>query len=212
MNGQYNQDKILWIDTETLSFDPKQSDIFQIAGFIEIDGKITEKFNWFFRPDLDLDKVSPEVWDFHKKAVGLTREDIENFSMTSKEAFIKFMNMLSKYVDKYDRGDKFAIGGHNVQFDLNKIYAWAREHEENYLASYLSSVKYDTLYALPLINPNIKYSTLALEDIWDLYKDSIGVEFKGKSHNAAYDITRTYLIWKKLVRPVQDFLMQEFLK
>lgn len=212
MNSQYNQDKILWVDTETLSFDPKQSDIFQIAGLIEIDGKIAEKFNWFFRPDLDLDKVSPEVWDFHKKAVGLTREDIENFPMTSKEAFIQFMNILSKYVDKYDRGDKFAVGGHNVQFDLNKIYTWAREHEENYLASYLSSVKYDTLYALPLINPNVKYSTLALEAIWDLYKDSIDVEFKGQSHNAAYDITRTYLIWQKLVRPVQDFLMKEFSK
>ena len=90
MDGQYNHDKILWVDTETLSFDQKQSDIFQIAGFIEIDRKVVEKFNWFFRPDLDLDKVSPEVWDFHKKAVGLTREDIENFSMTSKEAFIKF--------------------------------------------------------------------------------------------------------------------------
>lgn len=64
--------KVLWIDTETLSFNPERADIIQIAGMIEIDGKCVERFNWLIRPEEYDDENNIEgVWKFHEENLGL---------------------------------------------------------------------------------------------------------------------------------------------
>jgi len=47
-----------------------------------------------------------------------TRNQIEKYPPW-EEGFEKLEKALGKYVDKYDKNDKYIIGGYNVEFDIN---------------------------------------------------------------------------------------------
>lgn len=208
--------KTIWLDTETLSVDYDKPDIFQLAGFIEIDGVIKEKFNFFFRPDIDFDEVSEDIWEFHANTTGTTREDIEGFELSSKEALSKFISILDKYVDRYDKNDKFVIGGYNVQFDISKITTWAKHHGFKYLFAYLGNRKYDPFYIIPFALAGIEFPSLKLECVWKILNEDCGLSYPDKirsamraNHDARTDILQTYVIWKYLLKPIQEAIIGE---
>lgn len=131
--------KILYLDTETTGI-TYHSTIIQIAAIIEIEGDVKETVNLFCSPFPDSD-ISEEAL----KITNLTREKIHTFE--SPEVVCKnFTDILGKYVNKYDKNDKFTVIGHNVKFDLDMLRAWAFRCGEKFIASYIDFKSYfDTL-------------------------------------------------------------------
>jgi DNA polymerase-3 subunit epsilon len=106
--------KTIYIDTETGGPDPRNCCLLQISGAIEIDWVIKEKFNIFVRPFPDDPEITKEATDKH----GITKEIIlENPTkfIDPKKAFQYFKGLLSKYVDPYNKKDKYQFIGYNCQ-------------------------------------------------------------------------------------------------
>lgn len=136
--------KILYFDTETTGL-TENSSIIQIAGMIQIDKKIVERFNIFSKPFEGAD-VSQEALDVH----GLTLEQINSFQ-DSKDATKQIIDILNKYVNKFDKKDKYIVAGYNVEFDINKLSTFLKKNGENYLFSYIDNKKLDPMHwILPL--------------------------------------------------------------
>ncbi len=118
--------KVLYFDVETTGTDPKVNDIVQLSGLIEIDGKIKEKFDFKMRPQdnglpgfIKNAIVDPEALAIN----GLTEEEIWNFA-DPKEVHKEIVKIFAKYIDKYDKSDKFYPAGYNVRFDLVYGILW----------------------------------------------------------------------------------------
>lgn len=199
--------KTLWIDTETLSFDAYRPDIIQLAGFIEIDNKIVEKFNWFLRPCVsDDDGNERGIWAFHQKNLGYTKDQILNEFTPASTAYNEFIALLDKYCDRYDPDDKFDLGGYNVQFDLQKISSWFNHFGNNYMFAYISAVKNDPMYIIPFIMKDYPRNKMKLTYMWD-YLIECGMptpKFKRQTHDARSDVLQTYWIWKKICEPSRE--------
>ena len=155
--------KVLWLDTETTGLDPKQCVPVQIAGIIDIDGEVKEKFNLFTRPFYDSLITAKAL-----EVTGKTAEDIWAYPEPAV-TFKILEDILGKYVNKYDRNDKFLLAGQKVDFDLDMMYNWFLKNGSTYLGSWISfKYKFDTLYivqALQIIGklpvlPNNKLTSL----------------------------------------------------
>lgn len=131
--------KLLYLDTETTGISHR-STIIQIAAIIEIDGVVKETVNLHCAPFPDSD-ISEEALAVTK----LTREGI--FAFDPPVAVCEmFTNTLGKYVNKYDKNDKFTVVGHNIKFDLDMVRNWAFRCGEKFIASYLDfKSDFDTL-------------------------------------------------------------------
>lgn len=209
--------KILWIDTETLSIDSKTSDIIQLAGLIDINGKIVEQFNFWVRPDVTEGPQINEdfIWKFHQANLGVSKEDIlysDKFEPASKVLY-KFMNILHKYT-RDDYSNKFYIGGYNVRFDIDKLMSmFVHDSDNNFKYGHcLSTNAIDVMGLLTYIkyhaNDSFHSAKMKLVAQWDLYKGLIPPEsmkvldrLGSNSHDARTDILQTYLLWKHIVIP-----------
>lgn len=115
--------KILYFDTETTGVDPRVHEITQFAAIVEIDGHVVEEVNW---------RCQPTRWDaINASAIqttGVSIDQLKTFQPAS-EMFHQIKVLLSKYIAKYTRmPDKFYPAGHNVQFDLDFLNAFFKQH------------------------------------------------------------------------------------
>ncbi len=131
--------KILWLDTETTGTDPEKHGIVQIAGIVEIDGEVKEEFNFKVKP------FAEDQIDFG--AIEATGLDLREAIGYPEPAGIlqHFVNLMEKYIDKFDKEDKFCPAGYNVAFDLNFIWQWCMKQDFKYFRSYVSHVKIDVM-------------------------------------------------------------------
>ena len=106
--------KIAWIDKETGGLDPKLHDITQIAAILEIDGRIVDELNLLVRPT-SADRVSQEALDITKK----TLEQVMAHPLSMVEAHAALVGALARFVNKYDREDKFIWAGQVPRFDMD---------------------------------------------------------------------------------------------
>lgn len=132
--------KVLYADVETTGLDPLQHDIVQLALIVEIDGKIVEEREWFMQPKR-FDNIEPKALETN----GLTIEKLKSFPL-QKDVFPTIPEMLDKYVDRYDRYDKFWLAGYNVRFDVSFIGELFRKNANDYLGSYIRWQDIDILY------------------------------------------------------------------
>jgi len=121
--------KIIYIDLETTGTDPKKNGIIQIAGTISANGE-SEDFNFLMCPR------NETVYD--RTALqknGKTRGEIATYPHSS-EVFPKFIALLSKYVNRFDKADKFYFVGYNSSFDMDFLREWFSQNEEAYFGSW----------------------------------------------------------------------------
>jgi DNA polymerase-3 subunit epsilon len=114
--------KFFWVDTETTGLDPVKHGIVQIAGILMVGGKEVEKFNLTCAPHPD-DKIEDEALKVH----GRSKEEIRGYQQPG-EVYEALLKMFSKYVNKYDKTDKFYAAGKNVRFDLNFLNEFFRKN------------------------------------------------------------------------------------
>lgn len=184
--------KAFYFDLETTGTNFWQHGIHQISGAIEIDGEIKEYFDF---------KVAPhpkaKIEDEALKVCGVTLEQIQSYpSMT--EVYALIISMLSKYVDKYNKRDKFfLIGYNNASFDNQFFRAFFVQNMDQYFGSWFWSSSIDVMVLaseyLKEVRPQMidfKLKTVARQ---------MGIDIdESKLHDAMYDIDLTINIYKKI--------------
>ena len=166
--------KLLFFDLETTGVNPGKNGIHQISGEIVIDGVSKEQFDFHVQPN-----PKAIIEEEALKVAGVTREQVLAYP-PMQQVYSEFVAMLGKYVDKYNKKDKFfLVGYNNAAFD-NQILFWSNTIDVMVLASaYLATRRPDM--------ENFKLSTVA---------KTLGVDVESESlHNALYDINLTRAVF-----------------
>jgi DNA polymerase III subunit epsilon len=182
--------KLLWIDTETSGLLPEKHGIIQIAGIVEIQGKVKEKF-------MLLNNCSnKEISDDALKINGYTRQQISSFPKQN-ETYRKLIEIFGKYVDKYDKLDKFVVAGQQVDFDVNFLLQFFKDNGDNYFFSWVESRSYlDTKYILTFLQDRGLIPKLENSKNITISK-YFGRDITG-AHDAAIDIELTMANYKSM--------------
>lgn len=172
--------KVFWLDTETTGLNAKENSMIQLAGLIEIDGVVKRSVNILFRP-LKLKKIDPVALQVN----GRTVEEIEKFP-PAQIGIAQLKAILKKYVNPFDKDDKFVPAGYNVNFDLDFLReTWAVVGDKYGPGSFLFNCPYDVRTDASKL---ILYKEMRLKN----YKlitvcDCCGIDI-GKAHDPMNDI------------------------
>ena len=184
--------KLFFFDCETTGLDPKKSAMHQMSGMVVIDGNVKERFDIKLRP-FDGAEISDEALEVS----GVTREQIDAYQ-PHEEAYIDLISILCKYVNRYDRSDKFYIVGfNNAKFDNEFLREFFLRNGDKYFGSWFWANCLDVMIlatpALIAKRPtmeNFKQGTVA---------KALGITLdESKLHDAAYDIDVCKQIFDKV--------------
>lgn len=181
--------KTLFFDVETTGLDHQKSSIVQLSGIIDIDGKIMETFNYTLRPDEDA-VISDEALT----VIGKTKEEVMAYEPSSI-AFANLTKVFEKYIDVYDRNDKFYPAGYNVRFDLDFLQSFFKKmgnqfgtgSYQNWRAIDVLQLTHYLVYKGKLKLENYKLSTVCAH---------FGIEIN--AHDSLSDIVATRDLFYKL--------------
>ncbi|MDQ1274042.1 MAG: polymerase subunit epsilon [Planctomycetota bacterium] len=180
--------KILWLDTETTGLDPKLNDIIQLAMIIEVGGEVKERIEYKIKP-FNLHNISQEALNVN----GITLQEMEGYP-TVKEVYRGLIDVWGKYIDKFDKADKFIPAGYNVSFDIDFLREFFLKHDK-YFGSWVW--QYKPLDPLSLIRYLEYRNYLKLENHkLETICRHFGIEIK--AHDAMADIEATRELVKML--------------
>lgn len=184
--------KNFYFDTETTGVKHWKNGIHQISGAIEIDGQITEHFDFKVQPFKDA-----IIEDEALAVSGITRQQIASYE-PMQQVKSTICGMLSKYVDKYDKRDKFfLIGYNNASFDNQFLRAFFAQCNDNYFGSWFWSSPIDVMI---LAGEFLKKERHLMND----FKQSTVARYleievdETKLHDAEYDVNLMIQIYKKV--------------
>lgn len=184
--------KLFYYDLETTGLDPKKNAIHQIAGEIEIDGKTVHEFNLNVRPHEGA-VIDESALEF----AGVTKEEIMHYTVMDF-VFEMLKDMMSKYVDIYNKQDKFHLVGYNIMgFDNQFLREFFLRNDDEYFGSWFWS---DSIDVMALASNELRYERAEMRN-FKLHTVAMhmGVEVDvNKLHDAKYDIYLTKEIYKKL--------------
>jgi len=184
--------KELWVDTETTGLLPGIHGVYQVAGKIIISGEVKDEFNLLTRP-LPGSKISSKA----EETAHYTIEEMIKFPKPHIQ-LSKLNGLLGKYVDKYNRDDKFIMYGYNVRFDYDHLRAWYEALGDKYIGSFIFFPPVDIMNLAAWKLRNIRNQL-------DNFKLPTVAQFLGvtgmddnQDHDALYDITITREVYLKL--------------
>jgi DNA polymerase-3 subunit epsilon len=184
--------KLFFFDLETTGTNPARHGIHQISGEIVIGNKVQETFNFHVQPNPKA-TIDPAAL----RVSGVTEEQIKAYP-PMREVYHQLIDLLSRYVDRYDRKDKFfLVGYNNTGFDNNFLRGFFKQNGDDYFGSWFWSNSIDvmvlaTQYLLrerPGME-NFKLSTVAQQMGITVDKDDL--------HSADYDIALTKAIYDRI--------------
>ena len=183
--------KVLYFDVETTGTDPILNDIVQISGIVEVDKEVKEKFSFNVRP-VNFENIS-------KEALFVNRLTIDQLKSFDDLATIhkKLVDIFDKYVDKYNKNDKFFPAGYNCRFDLDFLKASFEKVGDQYFGSYFN---YHVLDPLPILyfleyRGKIKLDNYKLSSVCAFFNIDI------TAHDSASDIEAT----RKLIKILEKY-------
>lgn len=188
--------KIIFIDTETGGVNADFSALIQLSGIIEVNGVEKEKFNFYIKPF-----ENSEVNEKALEVQGRTLEELGTEKYIDESIiYKKFLEILDKYIDKYDKNDKFIVAGYNVKFDIDILKALFERNNNKFLFSYFNSSMLDPLYSVRLLQvagmlPVLENNKL---ETWCKY---FNIELK--AHDSLQDITATKKLIEKLIELIK---------
>jgi len=186
--------KILYIDTETGGVDFQKSALIQLSGIVEIDGVEKEKFNFYVKPFFN-----SEVTEEALQVQGRTFEELSTDKyFDEKIVYRDFVAILDKYIDKYDKTDKFLVAGFNVNFDINIIKALFLRNHNSFLYSYIESASFvlDPMQIVTFLQEAQVLPKLANNKLGTLC-EYFNIKFE--AHDSMEDIIATKALIKKML-------------
>ncbi len=146
MGGVILEKKVFWFDVETTGLDPLKQDIIQLAFLIEIKGKVIESHNLLMQP-FNYSTIDQEAIEIHNRTIN----EIKKYPAPN-EAYCKLIAILEKYVDRYDRTDKFYHAGYNTRFDMDFLRHFFIKNGDNFFGSWFNYKGIDPLPILHLLD------------------------------------------------------------
>lgn len=185
--------KLIYLDIETTGLNCPDSGLIQLAGVIEMDGGPRDSFDFRIRP-FPQDVVTDEALAVN----GVTREELKQYDPPEK-VFRQFLDLLGRYVDPYDRSDKFHLVAYNARFDVDHLRAWFEKNGDTYFGSWFWHPALDVmaLAAAALMEkrssmPDFRLSTVAR---------TLRLEVdEAKTHGAMYDVELTRRVHLRLLK------------
>lgn len=185
--------KLLFFDLETTGIKYWRNGIHQISGEVVIDGVSKESFNFNVCPNPEC-TIEEEAL----KICHVTREQILQYP-PMHEVFQQLIGILSKYVDKYNKQDKFfLVGYNNTSFDNHFLKAFFVQNGDNYFYSWfwVNSIDVMVLATQHLMAQRADMTDFKQETV----ARTLGIEIISEQlHDASYDIQLTKNIYYKLV-------------
>lgn len=184
--------KQVFYDLETTGTKYWRNGIHQLSGLVVIDGEVKEEFDFHVQPN-----PKAEIEEAALQVAGVTREQIMAYPPMwgVKE---QFSSLLDKYVDKYDKKDKFFLCGYNnASFDNQFLRAWFVQNGDNYFGSWFWSDAIDVmvLAAQALMEQRPMMKDFKLRTV----AEQLGIVIEEERlHDAMYDIYLTHEIYKRL--------------
>lgn len=182
--------KLFYFDLETTGVNPARNGIHQIGGEIEIDGVVVENFNFRVRPN-----EKAVIEEEALKIAGVTKERILDYP-PMRVVYSEIVKMLSKYVDKFNKNDKFfLVGYNNASFDNQFLRGFFLQNNDNYFGSWFWSNSIDVMV---LASNKLKHERDKMENFkLSTVAKQLGIEVNPDMlHDANYDIYLTKEIYK----------------
>ena len=175
-------EKLLFYDLETTGVKYWKNGIHQISGAVLIDGEIKEVFDFKVRPN-----ENALIEEEALKVGNVTKEQIMAYP-TMKEVYSKIITMLSKYVDKFDKKDKFhLIGYNNASFDNQFFRAFFVQNNDVYFGSWFWSDSIDVMVMASFKLRKVRHELVDFKQ--STVAKFLGIEIdESKLHDAKYDI------------------------
>lgn len=122
--------KKAFVDIETTGVEPNNCGVVQIAMIIEIDDVVEEALNLKCRP-FGGDEIMQSALDIIRK----TEEELNEYQepVSIHKALLDIMD---KYVNRYDPRDKFWFIGYNSHFDDQFLRKWFSKCGDKYYGSW----------------------------------------------------------------------------
>ena len=154
--------KIIYIDTETTGLNPKTCAIIQLSGVIAVDGK-QEEFDFHLKPH-DYAEINTEIIERYGHPI----QDIYKYP-TQDVVYKQFQELLSKYVNKFDKIDKFYFVGYNSSFDMDFMREWFARNGDSYFGSWFwfPSIDVMALAALFLVGKRHLLANMKLSTVYE---------------------------------------------
>lgn len=188
--------KLFFFDLETTHVAFWKGGIHQIAGAIEIDGKVVQHFEFKVQPN-----PAALIEDEALAVSNVTRAELD-FYPDMKLVYGEIIKMLGTYVDKFNKTDKFfLVGYNNCSFDNPFLRAFFVQNGDQYFGSWFWSSTIDVMVLaaeyLKLERhkmPNFQQSTVAKQ---------LGIVVdETRLHDAKYDVEVLMEIYKYVSLPV----------
>lgn len=186
----------MFFDLETTGVAFWKNGIHQIAGAIEIDGKVVQHFEFKVQPN-----PAALIEDEALAVSNVTRAELD-FYPDMKSVYNELVKMLGTYVDKFNKTDKFfLVGYNNCSFDNPFLRAFFVQNGDQYFGSWFWSSTIDVMVLaaeyLKLERhkmPNFQQSTVARQ---------LGIVVdETRLHDAKYDVEVLMEIYKYVSLPV----------
>jgi DNA polymerase-3 subunit epsilon len=177
--------KLLYLDLETTGLNPNENAIIELSGILEVNEKPQESFSIYMRPDTDQIINSDAL-----NAIGLDLNTIERYP-SQEIGYSRFIKILEKYVNPYDKNDKLFLVGYNIHgFDVPFLRNFFERNHNKYFGSYFYHPSIDVMLLASYFSmrqrdnlPNFKLPTIA---------KSLGISVDdARLHSALYDVTIT---------------------
>lgn len=187
-------EKLFIYDLETTGLDYKKHGIHQISGMIVIDGEPEPRLNFNLNvspyPDDAIDVEALEV-------AGVTFEQIRNYSRPNI-VYNNLISMLARYVNKFDKRDKFhLVGYNNASFDNQFLREFWLRNSDPYFGSWFWS---DTIDVMSLAANYLRRERSSMTNFkLQTVAEKLGVVVdSSKLHDATYDVQLTWELFKIL--------------
>ena len=204
--------RIMYYDLETTGVDYKVSSVRQISGFLEIDGVITEEFNYMVKPvPKNLTGYPHNVWVGDEislngviwnrgaielvKSQGITSKEIDEYT-PYMDVFQDLTGKLLRYINKFNNKEKFhLIGFNNRFFDDPFFRRWFEDCGDKYFGSYFWA---DSIDALVIASHHLKDKRQYMDNFKLMtVARTLGIEVdESQLHDALYDVKLTKEIYE----------------
>ena len=190
--------KIMYVDVETGGLNATINPIIQLAGIVEVNGAIKEKFNIKMMPE-DMRFVEEDAL----KAIGLARDSIHpsNGYISQADGFKEFLKIIQRYTDVSVFVDKFYIAGYNIgSFDAQFLRKFFSDNDGNF-GYHFWYPPIDILYlsGFACIGQREKLGNFKLMTVAKSLGIKVDIE---QAHDALYDV--------EITKQMYDILREEY--
>lgn len=191
--------KLFFVDTETTGIDPRKHGIIQIGALIEIDGETKEELDFKIQPFVT-DVTEEEALKIHN----ISQETIETYT-PPRQIYRQLIAIMDKYVDRFDKQDKFHFIGYNARFDSDMLREWFKKCGDVYFGSWFFFPPIDVMN-LAAFQCMEKRATLENFKLETVVNKGFGLKLEETSlHDALADIRLT----RKLFRLLKKGFLKE---